>query len=80
MRVIDGFYDDAQRAADERAEVTGAYAVHPYDSPFVVAGQGTVARELEQQLDGLDTLVVATGGGGFIAGQAAWFAGRARGW
>ena len=78
VHVIDGFYDDAQRAADERAEVTGAYAVHPYDSPFVVAGQGTVARELEQQVDGLDTLVVATGGGGFIAGQAAWFAGRVR--
>jgi threonine dehydratase len=78
VRVIEGLYDDAQLAADARAVETGAFKVHPYDSPVVVAGQGTMSRELERQVDGIDTLVVATGGGGFIAGQAAWFAGRAR--
>ena len=78
VRVVEGLYDDAQLAADERALETGAFKVHPYDSPVVVAGQGTMARELERQVDGVDTLLVATGGGGFIAGQAAWFAGRVR--
>jgi len=78
VRVIEGLYDDAQVAADARALETGAFKVHPYDSPVVVAGQGTMARELERQVDAIDTLLVATGGGGFIAGQAAWFAGRVR--
>ena len=76
VRVIEGLYDDAQLAADARALETGAFKVHPYDSPVVVAGQGTMSRELERQVDAIDTLLVATGGGGFIAGQAAWFAGR----
>jgi len=78
VRVIEGLYDDAQVAVDVRALETGAFKVHPYDSPVVVAGQGTMARELERQVDAIDTLLVATGGGGFIAGQAAWFAGRVR--
>jgi len=78
VRVIEGLYDDAQVAADARALETGAFKVHPYDSPVVVAGQGTTSRELERQIDAIDTLLVATGGGGFIAGQAAWFAGRVR--
>jgi threonine dehydratase len=78
VRVIEGLYDDAQLAADARALETGAFKVHPYDSPVVVAGQGTMSRELERQVDAIDTLLVATGGGGFIAGQAAWFAGRTR--
>ena len=78
VRVVEGLYDDAQVAADARALETGAFKVHPYDSPVVVAGQGTMSRELERQVDAIDTLLVATGGGGFIAGQAAWFAGRVR--
>lgn len=78
VRVIEGLYDDAQNAATERQLVTGALAVHPYDHPAVVAGQGTMSRELEGQVDGLDTLLVATGGGGFTAGQAAWWSGRVR--
>jgi threonine dehydratase len=74
--VVDGYYDDAQRAADERQRETGALLVHPYEHPDVVAGQGTMSRELEAQIGPIDTLLVACGGGGFIAGQAAWFAGR----
>lgn len=76
VHVIDGLYDDAQAAATERQLATGALAVHPFDHPDVVAGQGTMARELEQQVAEFDTVLVATGGGGFTAGQAAWFAGR----
>ncbi len=78
VTVIDGYYDDAQRAADERLAVTGALMVHPFDHPATVAGQGTMARELDEQVGWFDTLVVATGGGGFTAGQAAWFRERVR--
>jgi threonine dehydratase len=52
--------------------------VHPFDHPDTVAGQGTMARELDAQLDGYDTLVVASGGGGFTAGQAAWVRDRVK--
>ena len=50
--------------------------VHPYDDPDVIAGQGTVALEMLAQQPALDTLVVAIGGGGLIAGMAT--AARAR--
>lgn len=78
VHVVEGLYDDAQAAANAHQARTGAFAVHPFEHPEIVAGQGTMARELERQLAGFDTLLVATGGGGFTAGQAAWFAGRKR--
>lgn len=78
VNVVDGLYDDAQLAADERRAITGALAVHPYDHPDVVAGQGTMAAELDEQVEGYDTLLVATGGGGFTAGQAAWVRDRVK--
>jgi threonine dehydratase len=78
VRVIEGYYDDAQAAADDRQAATGAVQIHPYDHPATVAGQGTMARELEAQIGHIDTVVVACGGGGFVAGQAAWFRDRAR--
>jgi threonine dehydratase len=79
LRIVDGLYDDAQREADRRQTQSGALMVHPFDHPATVAGQGTMSLELEQQLPGgFDTLVVATGGGGFIAGQAAWWQDRVR--
>jgi threonine dehydratase len=78
VTVVEGYYDDAQRVADERQHETGALMVHPFDHPATVAGQGTMGRELEEQLGGLDTLLVATGGGGFTAGQAAWFQDRVK--
>ena len=60
------------------AEDTGALAIHPFDAPNTLAGQGTVALEMEQQLAGLDTLLVSVGGGGLIGGIAAWFGDRIR--
>lgn len=78
VHVIDGLYDDAQVAATEHQARTGALAVHPFEHPDVVAGQGTMSREMERQVDGFDTVLVATGGGGFTAGQAAWFQSRKR--
>jgi threonine dehydratase len=76
--VVEGFYDDAQLVAGERQAHTGALMLHPFDHPATVAGQGTMARELEAQIGDVDTLVVASGGGGFTAGQAAWFRDRVR--
>ncbi len=73
VHVVEGLYDDAQTAANERQAYSGAVMIHPYDHPATVAGQGTMGRELASQVGGFDTLLVAAGGGGFIAGQAAWF-------
>jgi threonine dehydratase len=69
-------YEDAQAVATTRAAETGALLVHPYDHPMVVAGQGTMARELDRQTPDTDTVLVAVGGGGLIAGVAAWFGDR----
>ncbi len=49
---------------------TGAHVVHPYDDPRIIAGQGTVALELLQQVDELDIVVAPVGGGGLLAGIA----------
>lgn len=78
VTVIEGYYDDAQQAANERQQQSGAVMIHPYDHPATVAGQGTMSREIDEQVGGFDTLIVATGGGGFMAGQAAWFRDRVR--
>jgi threonine dehydratase len=78
VHVIDGYYADAFAACEERAWETGAAFLHPYDQPAVVAGQGTLARELANQSPMLDTVVVAVGGGGLIGGVAAWYASDAR--
>ena len=71
-------YAEAYAASSERARETGALEVHAYDQPEVLAGQGTLARELERQTEGLDTVLVGVGGGGLVGGVAAWFAGRVK--
>ncbi len=50
VAVVEGLYDDAQRQAEVRQACTGALMVHPFDHPATVAGQGTMARELDEQL------------------------------
>lgn len=65
-------YDEARQASEARAAETGALLVHAYDQPEVLAGQGTVALEWEQQAPELTHLLVAVGGGGLIGGIAAW--------
>jgi threonine dehydratase len=67
-------YADALVASQARATETGALFVHAYDQPEVVAGQGTLARELTLQVQGAQTVLVSVGGGGLIAGIAAWYA------
>lgn len=49
-------------------ERTGADFVHPYNDPRVIAGQGTCARELAEQVQGLDAVIAPIGGGGMISG------------
>src|SRR5690606_27372488 len=65
----------AARAAREHAQRSGAVFVHPFDDPRVIAGQGTVALEMLEQAPDIDTLVVPVGGGGLLAGMAAYAAG-----
>ncbi len=71
-------YAEALMASRLRQAETGALEVHAYDHADVLAGQGTVARELEQDAPELTHVLVATGGGGLIGGMAAWYAGSAR--
>lgn len=66
-------YQDAQDACDEFCATSNALRLHPYDQVPVILGQGTLGREIEQQCPELDTLLVATGGGGLIGGIAAWY-------
>ena len=75
VRVIDGYYDDAATAAANRRDESGAVWMHPFDQPAVVAGQGTIGAEISEQVADPDTVLVAVGGGGLIAGIASWFAG-----
>ena len=78
VRVVGANYAEALQASEARARETGALSVHAYDQPEVIAGQGTLAREFASQVPNLDTILVAVGGGGLIAGVAAWFAGNVR--
>jgi threonine dehydratase len=65
-------YAEAYAAAAVQAEVTDALFCHAYDDADMVAGNGTLGLELLQQLpDGFDTVLVAVGGGGLVAGVAA---------
>jgi threonine dehydratase len=72
------FYPDAYSVAVRLAEESGAPLVHAYDQPEVAAGNGTLALELLEQVGPVDTVLVAVGGGGLMAGVAAALAGRAR--
>lgn len=71
VHVTGDLYADAQAACDARIEESGALAIHPFDAPLTVAGQGTVGIEIGRQVPDVDTIVIATGGGGLAAGVAA---------
>ena len=78
VTIVDGYYAEAQEALGARAAETGALLMHPFDQPEVIAGQGTIGLELDEQIPDVDAVLVAIGGGGLIAGIAAWFARRVR--
>jgi threonine dehydratase len=63
-------YDEAAERAAELQATHGYTYIHPFDDPWVIAGQGTIALELLTQVAGLEAVVVPIGGGGLIAGIA----------
>lgn len=70
IKLIDGVYDDAYNAACEFQKETGGEFIHPFNDEDVIAGQGTIALELIQQLPDIDAVIVPIGGGGLISGIA----------
>ncbi|MFI0452496.1 threonine/serine dehydratase [Actinomadura sp. 6N118] len=72
-------YAEAYEAASKRAADTGALLCHAYDQPEVCAGQGTLGLELLEQTDReVNTILIAVGGGGLMAGVAAAVEGQAK--
>ena len=71
-------YADALAASLARQQATGALLMHAYDQREVVIGAGTLAAEVEADAGVPDRVLVSVGGGGLIAGVAAWFEGRCR--
>ncbi len=69
-------YADALEASEKWVSMSGAMPIHAFDQAETLLGQGTLGLELEEQVNRLDTLLVAVGGGGLIGGLAAWYAGR----
>jgi threonine dehydratase len=61
---------DAQARCEQIHAQRGLVLVHPYDDPRIIAGQGTIALEMLEEVPDLDVLVIPIGGGGLIAGNA----------
>ena len=64
------FYDEAFEKAQQLEKSQGFTFVHPYQDPFVIAGQGTIGLEIFEQCPAVDTVIVPVGGGGLISGIA----------
>ncbi len=71
--VVGEAYADALAACLARQRDSGALLTHAYDQPEVVAGAGTLGREIERQGGVPDAVLVSVGGGGLIGGLAGWF-------
>lgn len=78
LTVVPGDYANALALAQGHEQASGAMQVHAYDAPATVAGQGTCMAEWEDQGLDADTVLIAVGGGGLIAGALAWLDGRRR--
>lgn len=73
IRLVGETYDEAGHLAQAFCDESGAVLVHPFDDPLTMAGQGTIAKEILEELEGgLDVLVTAVGGGGLAAGMASY--------
>ncbi len=68
--LVNGVYDDAYKKALELRDENGYTFIHPFNDPDVIAGQGTIALELYEQIPDLDAVIVPVGGGGLISGVA----------
>jgi threonine dehydratase len=77
--VVEGdLYADALAASEVWVKQSGALPLHAFDQDETMLGQGTVGMELEEQAPDVETVLVSVGGGGLIAGIAAWYAGRVK--
>ncbi len=76
LEVVPGVYANALERAQAWETATGAMQVHAYDAPLTVAGQGTCMAEWEAQALEADTVLIAVGGGGLVAGAMGWLGGR----
>lgn len=73
LEFVQGTFDETQAIAVEDAKKSWKVYIHPYDDPAVIAGQGSVAKELSEQVgDDLKTVIIPVGGGGLLSGMAAW--------
>ncbi|MEW6997310.1 threonine ammonia-lyase, biosynthetic [Colwelliaceae bacterium BS250] len=72
VRLIGKSFNEAQTAAMQFAKAEHKTVVHPFDDPDVIAGQGTVAKELLQQLPNSDVVFIPVGGGGLLAGMSVY--------
>lgn len=70
VELVEGGVEDAQARAHEIVREQHRVFVHPFDDPVVIAGQGTVARELVHEFPDLDAVIAPVGGGGLLAGMA----------
>ena len=68
--LVPGVYDDAYNKALELKEEKGYTFVHPFDDPYVIAGQGTIGLEIMNEMNDVDAVIVPIGGGGLISGVA----------
>ncbi len=68
--LVPGVYDDAYKKALELRDEHGYTFVHPFDDPKVIAGQGTIALEILEEMPDVEAVVVPVGGGGLISGIA----------
>ena len=68
--LVEGVYDDAYKKALALRDEKGYTFIHPFNDEQVIAGQGTIALELAEQLPDLDAVLVPIGGGGLISGIA----------
>jgi threonine dehydratase len=78
VRVGGARYGDALDACNSFIGTGGALSVHAYDAAETIAGQGSVGLEWEEDAPDLDSVLVAVGGGGLIAGIAAWYGRRVK--
>ncbi|MBQ1289717.1 MAG: threonine ammonia-lyase [Lachnospiraceae bacterium] len=69
--LVPGIYDDAAREAERLSREEGYIFAHPFNDPYVIAGQGTIALEILEQVPDAEQIVVPIGGGGLISGIAA---------
>lgn len=68
--LVPGVYDDAAREAERLSKEHGYTFAHPFNDPYVIAGQGTIGLEILEQLPEVEQVVVPIGGGGLISGVA----------